>query len=82
MLCFVWREDNIDLFWTLEYQIRLLWTQMRCYQPPQSVEQPILPSLTRLSFHGVSVMIIRRCVNRRTAGGRISTPPPPQVFRK
>ena len=53
---FVCRVDNIYLSWTLEYQIRLLLTQMWCYQPPQSVEQPILPPLARLSFQGVSAL--------------------------
>ena len=56
MLCFVCGVDNIYLSWTLEYQIRLLLTQMCCYQPPQSVEQPILPPLARLIFHGVSAL--------------------------
>ena len=27
-MCFAWRVNTIYLFWTLEYQIRLLWAQM------------------------------------------------------
>ena len=51
-----WTVDNIDLFWTLEYQIRLLWTQRWCNQPSQSVKQPILPPPARRSFPSVSAL--------------------------